>query len=94
MIYDGTYSLLVLIEKLAFFNKQLQGFIISLTLKELIITQKPLFKLILKLFLNFRKIQKFEKEKSVMKPLFFIFCLWLLKVQKQLMKKSEIRFGW
>ena len=90
MIYDGTYSLLVLIEKLAFFNKQLQGFIIS---RNQIITQKPLFKLILKLFLNFRKIQKFEKEKSVMKPLLFIFCLWLLKVQKQLMKKSEIRFG-
>ena len=30
MIHDVIYSLLVLIEKLAFFNKQLQGFIISL----------------------------------------------------------------
>ena len=30
MIYDVIYVLLVLIEKLAFFNKQLQGFIISL----------------------------------------------------------------
>ena len=29
-IYDIIYSLLVLIEKLAFLNKQLQGFIISL----------------------------------------------------------------
>ena len=29
MIYDVIYSLLVLFEKLAFFNKQLQGFIIS-----------------------------------------------------------------
>ena len=30
MIYDGIYPLLVLIEKLAFFNKRLQRFIISL----------------------------------------------------------------
>ena len=32
MIYDVIYSFLVLIEKLAFFNKQLQEFIISLKL--------------------------------------------------------------
>ena len=31
MIYDVIYSLLVLIEKLEFFSKQLQGFIISLS---------------------------------------------------------------
>ena len=31
MLYDVTYPLVVLIEKLAFFNKQLEGFIISLT---------------------------------------------------------------
>ena len=30
MIYDVNYSLLVLIEKLTFFDKQSQGFIISL----------------------------------------------------------------
>ena len=33
MIYDVIFSMLVLIEKFAFFNKQLQGFIISLILK-------------------------------------------------------------
>ena len=32
MIYDVIYSLLVLIEKLAFFKKQFHGFIMSLTL--------------------------------------------------------------
>ena len=32
MIHDVIYSLLVLIEKLAFFNKELHGFIIYLTL--------------------------------------------------------------
>ena len=32
MIYDVFYSLLVLIEKLTFFNKQLSGFIISLSI--------------------------------------------------------------
>ena len=30
MVFDVIYSLFVLIEKLAFFNKQLQGFIMSL----------------------------------------------------------------
>ena len=35
MIFDVIYSLLVLTEKLAFFNKQLQGFIISLSLIDL-----------------------------------------------------------
>ena len=30
MIYDAIYSLLILIEKFAFFNKQLEGFIIFL----------------------------------------------------------------
>ena len=32
MIHDVIYPLLVLIEKFAFFHKQLKGFIISLTL--------------------------------------------------------------
>ena len=36
MIYDVTFSLLVLIEKLAFFNKQSQRFIISLDLIDII----------------------------------------------------------
>ena len=33
MIYDFIYSLLVLTEKLAFFNKQLLGFMIFLTVQ-------------------------------------------------------------
>ena len=34
MIYDVIYSLLILIETMAFFKKQFQGFIISLNLQE------------------------------------------------------------
>ena len=40
MMYDVIYSLLILIEKLAFFKKQLQGFIISLMEQSKEIKQK------------------------------------------------------
>ena len=57
MIYDVISSLVVLIEKLAFFNKQLEGFIISLNQKSLEIQFEP--------FLTYgfsKKVNAFSRE--------------------------------
>ena len=75
MIYDVIYSLLILIEKLAFISKQLWGFIISLTLFLSILLFIQIFSSIL-LWLLFNTEKNLSKVVNYFRKI-FILDFWL-----------------